>query len=84
MLALKIPFLTILKCFVFFILQVRYAPKIQLSIVDNNEMSMDTIPEGNEAKFYCLTDANPNDVTYKWFINNELIVGDYTTEMVSI
>lgn len=44
---------------------------------------MTKITEGNEAKFNCLTDANPNDVTYKWFINNELIVGDYTTQMVS-
>lgn len=43
----------------------------------------DGIPEGSEAHFKCNTVANPPDVTYKWFINDELVVGDYTTEMVS-
>lgn len=40
--------------------------------------------EGSEAHFQCIGDANPRDVQYKWFINNELVVGDYTTEMVDI
>lgn len=39
--------------------------------------------EGHEARFLCVADANPGDITYKWFVNNELVVGDYTTEMVS-
>lgn len=47
------------------------------------EESSDGIAEGAEAHFKCSTEANPSDVSYKWFINDELVVGDYTTEMVS-
>lgn len=46
-------------------------------------VSEDSFIEGNEARFHCAADANPSDIQYKWFINNELVVGDYTTEMVS-
>lgn len=42
----------------------------------------ETFLEGAEAHFQCTADANPKDVQYKWFINNDLVVGDYTTEMV--
>lgn len=60
-----------------------YQPTIQLTIENSNEAN-DGIREGDEAKFYCLADANPNVITYKWFVNEELVVGDYTTEMVNI
>lgn len=66
-----------------------FAPKIKLAIDkvyrDDSivQLSSDGIPEGAEAHFKCNTQANPNDVTFKWFINDELVVGDYTTEMVS-
>lgn len=45
--------------------------------------SEETFVEGTEAHFQCVGDANPKDVQYKWFINSELVVGDYTTEMVN-
>lgn len=54
-------------------------------VYDNDtvvQSSDDGIPEGTEAHFKCNTQANPSDVTYKWFINDMLVVGDYTTEMV--
>ncbi|KAJ6639043.1 Irregular chiasm C-roughest protein [Pseudolycoriella hygida] len=63
--------------------EVKYAPTVQLTIENSNEPN-DGIREGDEAKFYCLADANPNVITYKWFVNEELVVGDYTTEMVNI
>lgn len=62
-------------------LQVQYAANIVLSIVNNDDTN--GIYEGSEAKFSCLSNANPSEVTYKWFINDELVVGDYATEMVS-
>lgn len=40
------------------------------------------IPEGAEVHLGCHADANPADVTYKWYLNDEPLVGDYTTEMV--
>lgn len=59
--------------------QVQYAAEIKLTIVNEDG----DVFEGGEAKFACTANANPGDVVYKWFINNELVVGDYTTEMVS-
>lgn len=40
--------------------------------------------DGSEVHFKCDVEANPNDIQYKWFINDTLVVGDYTTEMVII
>lgn len=28
-------------------------------------------------------DANPRDVTYRWYINDELVAGNHTTKMVN-
>lgn len=41
------------------------------------------IPEGAEVRLSCRADANPSEVTYRWYINDDLQVGDFTTEMVS-
>lgn len=46
------------------------------------EVDGDKILEGSEVHFRCDADANPSDINYRWFINDELVVGDYTTEMV--
>lgn len=40
------------------------------------------IPEGAEVHFGCKADANPPDVEYRWYLNDKIIIGDYTTEMV--
>lgn len=61
--------------------KVKYAPKIKLTI--NEENNDDGILENAEVKVTCMATANPEEITYKWFINNEMVVGDYTTEMVS-
>lgn len=41
-----------------------------------------SILDGSEVHFKCDTEANPNDIRIKWFINDVLVIGDYTTEMV--
>lgn len=61
-------------------IQVKFAPKIKLTI--NEENNDDGIEEHSEVKVNCMASANPDDIRYKWYINNELVVGDYTTEMV--
>lgn len=30
----------------------------------------------------CKADANPSNVTYKWYINDKMEIGDFTTELV--
>lgn len=49
-----------------------------------SQLKNSSILDGSEVYFKCETDANPNDVQIKWFINDTLVVGDYTTEMVNI
>lgn len=41
------------------------------------------ILDGSEAHFKCEASGNPKEIHYKWFINDELVIGDYTTEMVN-
>jgi len=41
------------------------------------------IPEGAEVILSCQADANPHELSYRWFINDELMTGDFTTKMVS-
>lgn len=60
----------------------KYAPKIKVSAIGGT-MSDGRIAEGSDVKYKCHADANPPEVTYRWYINDELVIGDFTTEMVS-
>lgn len=64
------------------LLEVKYAPKVTVSVV-GGALAGGRIPEGAEVILSCQADANPTEVTYRWFINDELMAGDYTTKMVS-
>lgn len=67
-----------------FLLQVKYAPKVSISVIGESTLTGGRIPEGSDVRFLCRADANPPNVTYRWYINEELVAGDYTTEMVSL
>ncbi|KAK9876862.1 hypothetical protein WA026_015095 [Henosepilachna vigintioctopunctata] len=62
-------------------LEVKYAPKVTVSIL-SGASSNGRIPEGADVRLGCKADANPSDVTYRWFVNDEQVIGDYTTEMI--
>lgn len=62
-------------------LEVKYAPKVTMSIL-SGASSSGRIPEGADVRLGCKADANPANVTYRWFINDEQLIGDYTTEMI--
>ncbi|XP_053620744.1 irregular chiasm C-roughest protein-like isoform X1 [Plodia interpunctella] len=64
-------------------IEVKYAPKLKLSAKAGQVHGK--ISEGSEARFLCEVDSNPPplaDGGYKWYINNNLVVGDYTEEMI--
>jgi hypothetical protein len=61
--------------------QVKYAPKVTVSILAGASAN-GRIPEGAEVRLGCHADANPADVTYRWFLSDEPIIGGYTTELV--
>lgn len=63
-------------------LEVKYAPKIKVNVI-GGALAGGRIPEGAEVRLSCRADANPNELTYRWYINDKPTVGDYTTEMVS-
>lgn len=56
---------------------------MSISVIGENSLTGGRIPEGSDVRFLCRADANPSNVTYRWYINEELVAGDYTTEMVS-
>lgn len=62
-------------------LTVKYAPKVVVSVI-SGALANEKIPEGAEVRLACQSEANPNDLTYRWYINGELAIGDYTTEMI--
>lgn len=62
-------------------LEVKYAPKVKVSVISGTLANGKT-PEGVEVRLECRAEANPNELTYRWFINGEPAVGDYTTEII--
>lgn len=57
---------------------------MSISVIGESALTGGRIPEGSDVRFLCRADANPPNVTYRWYINEELVAGDYTTEMVSL
>ncbi|XP_032524500.2 irregular chiasm C-roughest protein-like [Danaus plexippus] len=51
-------------------IEVKYAPKVKIVINSDKR-----IPEGHDAVISCKAEANPNNLTYRW-IMNESIVGN--------
>ncbi|XP_066905947.1 irregular chiasm C-roughest protein [Halyomorpha halys] len=58
-------------------LQVKYAPKVTVSVIDGSTRLM----EGMDVRLKCSADANPPDVTYRWYINERLVETDLVTEL---
>lgn len=66
----------------FSLYQVKYAPKINMSVTSG--LVNNRIPEGTEARILCAADANPPPQVYRWYLNNNPVVGDYLEELVSL
>lgn len=63
-------------------LTVKFAPKVTVSVI-SGALANEKIPEGTEVRLACHAEANPsNDLTYRWYINGEPAIGDFTTEMM--
>lgn len=68
--ALKQPMLATIR------MEVKYPPDITLTV------ESDKISEFEDVRFHCQAIANPSDIVYKWYRNDEIIAGDHTTELV--
>jgi hypothetical protein len=59
---------------------VKFAPKVTVSVV---APSGRRVSEFDEVRLACHADANPSeDLVYKWYINDEPVSGEYTTELL--
>ncbi|XP_024083061.1 irregular chiasm C-roughest protein-like isoform X2 [Cimex lectularius] len=58
-------------------LEVKYAPKVTVSVIGGATR----LTEGVDVRLKCSADANPPDVTYRWYINDRLVETDATTEL---
>ncbi|XP_052747765.1 irregular chiasm C-roughest protein-like [Galleria mellonella] len=61
-------------------LQVQYAPKVRMFIKSGNIKGQ--IQEGDTLIMGCQGSANPTNLTYKWYINNNQIVGTVNNELI--
>ncbi|KAG8322367.1 hypothetical protein J6590_024714 [Homalodisca vitripennis] len=52
--------------------------KVRVYIVGNGSR----LVEGQDVRLMCSATANPPDITYRWFVNNQLVLDDPTTELV--
>jgi len=57
------------------LMEVKYAPKVTITL------EQDRIAEFEAVKLSCHADANPPNVVYKWYINDEIAYGDYSTQL---
>ncbi|CAM1324635.1 KIRREL (predicted) [Pycnogonum litorale] len=57
-------------------IEVKFSPVVQLTV--NNRK----IKEFDSVKFMCQFEANPNDVTFKWYKNGVPIIGNYDSSYV--
>ncbi len=64
-----------------FRLEVKFAPKVSVSVA-GGALVGGRIQEGTEVRLNCHAEANPPEMTYRWYINDEKIIGDHTTELI--
>ncbi|CAH0403755.1 unnamed protein product [Chilo suppressalis] len=57
--------------------EVKYAPKVKIYI---KSAVKGRIPENQDVVIVCKADANPTNLTFKWFLNDAPVVGN-TTEL---
>lgn len=63
-------------------LHVQYAPKVTVTVV-NGALDSGQIPDGSTVDAMCVVDANPAEVTYRWYVNEELVPEQSARVMVS-
>lgn len=62
-------------------LEVKFAPKVMVSVI-SGALANGRIQEGAEVRLACHAEANPDEVYFKWYINDNKINGDHSTELI--
>ncbi|CAG2101695.1 unnamed protein product [Medioppia subpectinata] len=61
-------------------LDVKYAAEVQLSVTEPGGQAK----VGDDIALSCDATGNPNELLYKWFKNDEIIIGDYSTKLLLV
>lgn len=62
-------------------LEVKFAPKVNVEVI-SGALVGGRIAEGTEVRLACKAEANPNELSYRWYMNDEKIIGDHSTELI--
>lgn len=61
-------------------LQVQFAPKVRMFV--KTGVLKGIIEEGDTVVIGCQASANPSNLTYKWYVNNDPMNGDLRNELI--
>ncbi|XP_052899813.1 irregular chiasm C-roughest protein-like [Anopheles moucheti] len=62
-------------------LEVKYAPKVKIAVI-GGALNGGRILEGTEVRLSCRADANPPDVTFRWYVGEELSEANHASELL--
>uniref|UniRef100_A0A182NVG0 Ig-like domain-containing protein n=1 Tax=Anopheles dirus TaxID=7168 RepID=A0A182NVG0_9DIPT len=62
-------------------LEVKYAPKVSIAVI-GGALNGGRILEGTEVRLSCRADANPLELTYRWYVGEELSEGNHAAELL--
>uniref|UniRef100_A0A182XXZ3 Ig-like domain-containing protein n=1 Tax=Anopheles stephensi TaxID=30069 RepID=A0A182XXZ3_ANOST len=62
-------------------LEVKYAPKVKIAVI-GGALNGGRILEGTEVRLSCRADANPPDVTFRWYVGDELSDANHASELL--
>uniref|UniRef100_A0A182SHI5 Ig-like domain-containing protein n=1 Tax=Anopheles maculatus TaxID=74869 RepID=A0A182SHI5_9DIPT len=62
-------------------LEVKYAPKVKIAVI-GGALNGGRILEGTEVRLSCRADANPPDVTFRWYVGDELSEANHASELL--
>ncbi|XP_060808034.1 irregular chiasm C-roughest protein [Amyelois transitella] len=61
-------------------IQVQYAPKVRVFV--KSAIRGRIIQEGDTVVLGCQANANPSNITYKWYVNNDRLIGEDGNELI--
>ncbi|XP_013197490.1 irregular chiasm C-roughest protein [Amyelois transitella] len=64
------------------VIEVNYAPKINITVNDQPKGKKAHVPEGQDAVLGCIADGNPANMSYRWFINEIGVPGNGTQYVI--
>ncbi|XP_052872055.1 irregular chiasm C-roughest protein-like [Anopheles cruzii] len=62
-------------------LEVKYAPKVRIAVI-GGALNGGRLTEGTEVRLSCQADANPPDLSFRWFVDDELAESGNASDLI--